>query len=178
MIEISRMRRQAEKVAGPWAGHGAMCWLLAPRLALVVTTPAAKAQSTPATGPLWDGPALLFGAIWVSPTTSPSGASLLPAVASPGSSGTRVTVWSGCDQPQATACDGAVLPPYRKAGGKLTQMMPQILPQILWGCCERPAARHRAKGRENQSSSQHGLKIASFVVSKPPSPLGLLFQEY
>lgn len=30
MIEVSRMRRQAEKVAGPWAGHGEMCRLLTP----------------------------------------------------------------------------------------------------------------------------------------------------
>ena len=32
VIEISRMGRQAEKVAGLWAGHGAMCRLPMPQL--------------------------------------------------------------------------------------------------------------------------------------------------
>lgn len=153
MIEISRMRRQAEKVAGLWARHGAMCRLQAPRLALAVAPRAAKAQSTPAAGPLWDGPAPLWGNLGF--IHDPSFRSFsLACCRKPRfiEHMRRSLEWL---RPASSHSDAAVMPPYRKAGGKLTQMMPQMPPQIPpqfpWGCCKCPAARHRAKGRENPS---------------------------
>lgn len=52
VIEISRMRRQVEKVAGLWAGHGEMCRLPMPGSppTPVASSPADEAWRDPATG--------------------------------------------------------------------------------------------------------------------------------
>lgn len=52
VIEISRMRRRVEKVAGLWAGHGEMCRLPMPGSTLppVAASPAVEARRDPATG--------------------------------------------------------------------------------------------------------------------------------
>lgn len=132
MTEISRMGSEAEKVAGLWAGQGAMYRLLMPHF----LSPGCVSGSRGAERP---DCRCVSPAIWgnVGFTCNPSFRSFSPAAnTSPDSTGMCHSL-ERLLPAQATAC----------AGGKLTLTISRI-PQ---GCCKHPAVSHRDQSGENPS---------------------------
>lgn len=161
MIEISRMGRQAEKVAGLWAGHGEMCRLPMPPLPPGSGASGSHGTEHPAAGPLWGGPALLFGAILVSPTTLLSGAFSPACKRKPRFIGDVCRGLERLLPAPSHSPSWASAVPVQKTGVKLTWMRPGI-PR---GCCEHHAVRHQGKPLLIPSGPENSI-ICGFGASR------------
>lgn len=128
VIEISRMRRQVEKVAGLWDVLGAGVSL--PLIDCIMVR-----HGT--TGLIQNRPALQSEVSWVSPTNPVTGASLLPGNTSLDSLDTWIGGVPASLKPVFGLC-------CRCTKRKWETHPDDALDPL--GCCQHPAVRHRTQG--------------------------------